>query len=296
MVERLVVLVETLIERMANVELALGSLQETKKHEQDDAPTGTALCGSLYRRGSLSGDLTILKNYTGVFTEHDLLVVTCDAMPSWQPSIEWARGEERSWVDDAVEVDHSVKRMNAVRRRCLALLEAEKDDPHNLEIICKDVGLDGELDMRTWWFRTAVMKEVPEVRDLVGNCVFLKFHSGMAGSIEEVVRVVDRIFDLCTENISPMVSVEIPRTPTIEVQIIDWSLTELAAAKAFKSLGERELKDLWNNTRAERRERIKTTAKCWTDQRHHMTPDQRLVDDLESFVSYELLMDLLENA
>jgi hypothetical protein len=218
-------------------------------------------------------------------------------MPFWWHSFEWARGEERSWVDDAVEAVIGVEKAKAVRGRCLALLEAEEDDPDNLVMPCRDVGLDDDWDVRTWWFRTAVMHLVPDVKDLVGNYVLLRFDEASAGSIEAVVHVVDRIFDLCWENGPPDIEVRVQRAPTIEVQILPWSLTELAATKMGNEFDrKRDLKKLWDGMTVERRKELKTETRHWTARRLRMTPDQRLVDDRESFVSYDLLMDLVANA
>jgi hypothetical protein len=150
--ERLVAAVEALVERLTGVELTLGELKESRKHDQDYAPSGRELCGALYRRGSRKGELKIFKNYGGRFGEHHLLAVTCEeTMPCWWHSFEWARGEERSWVDDAVEAVIGVEKAKAVRGRCLALLEAEAEegDPDILEMCCRDVGLDCDLDVRT---------------------------------------------------------------------------------------------------------------------------------------------------
>jgi hypothetical protein len=136
------------------------------------------------------------------------------------------------------------------------------------------------------------MHKVPEVRDLVGEYVLLQFDEASSGSVEAIVCIVDRIFDLCREAMSPAFEMPTPRPSTIEVQIIPWSLTELAAAKY---LG-RDMKELWAGMTADRREEIMITGKDWTARRRRMNPDQRLVDDRESFVGYDLLMELLANA
>ena len=206
-----------------------------------------------------------------------------------------ARGEERSWVDDAVEAVIGVEKAKAVRGRFLELLEAEKKDPDNLEVCCKDVGLDSGSDVLTWWFRTAVMHKVPEVRDLEGSYVLLQFDEASC-NIEAIVCVVDRLYDLCWEDGPPEIEARTRRAPMIEVQILPRSLTELAAAKSVKFLRARELKELWAGMTAKRREEIMITGKDWTALRRRMNPDQRLVDDRESFVRYDLLMELLANA
>jgi hypothetical protein len=292
--ERLVACFEMLVERLTDVELTLGALKESRKHEQEDAPSGTELSGALYRRGSRSGELTIYKNYKGRFEEHQLLAITCGGtIPSWWHSLEWACSEERSWVDDAVEAVIGAERAKAVRGRCLALLEARKNDADKKYhvIHCKDVGLDGGSDVHTWWFRTAVMHTVPEVRDLVDEYILLQFDEASSGSIEAIVRVVDRIFDLCA---APTFEAPFRRAPSMEVYILPPSLTELAAAKYHR--GAQDLKELWASLTAERREEIITTEKDWTARRCRMIYDERRIDDLENFVSHHLLRELLANA
>ena len=287
MLERLVAAVQALADRLADVELALATMQETKKYEQEKAPTGTELCGSLYRRGSRPGELTIVKNYDGPCGDDALLAVTCDDhFPCWWHSVEWARGEVRTWVDDAVEAVIGVERAKAVRARCLELLEAEEEDPDNLEICCMDLGLDSTSDLMVWWLRTAVAHRVPEVRDLGPNYLLLRPLADVG--IEMVVRVVDLIFDLCAE----------PRTPVLEVHILPEALTDLAGAKECtrsRSEGD-DPKKLWAGMTPERREKLKTEARHWTARRDRMTPDQRRVDDRDSFVKYDLLMAVVANA
>jgi hypothetical protein len=125
---------------------------------------------------------------------------------------------------------------------------------------------------------------VPEVRDLGPKYLLL----ASSGGIEMVVRVVDLIFDLCAE----------PRPPTLEVHILPESLKELAGAKELtRSCSEGDdPKKLWAGMTPERREELMTMERHWTVRRHRMTPDQRRVDDRESFLSYDLIRAIVANA
>lgn len=81
---------EMLVERLTNIEQSNDVLKEIKKVEQENAPSGSELCGLLYRRGSMGKELTIFKNYSGRLESGSLLSVTLgDDWNGWNGWTDW---------------------------------------------------------------------------------------------------------------------------------------------------------------------------------------------------------------
>jgi hypothetical protein len=284
-----VLVFEMLVERMTNVEQSIEVMKEIKKVEQRNAPSGSELCGSLYRRGSLGKELTILKNYSGRLEPGSLLAVTLgDDWNDWNGWTDWwtctpgwSRGQERSWVDVAVEAEIGLAQATAVRCRCRELMEAAADTP---KLLSGDVGmvgrgaLDAREELRHAWFRTAVMNRVPGVRDIAGGYILLD-----GFDIETNVMIVDRIFDLCG----------MKKTALMTLQIMPSAMTEISGA-LFKE-EEADLIDLLSHMTETRRTEIKRHVEEWTERRSHMTPEQIEVDDNENLSVHSCIVGILNS-
>ena len=310
--ERVASAFEMLVERMTNMEQSLGALMELQRYEQDGMPQGTVLCGCLYRPGSLAGELTIRKEYGGSLPcgDSSLVVATVGDVYLggfwWRHTLEWSRGEARTWVDDAVEAEIGVEAAAAVRGRCRGVLEAaaegrpeegHPDEGHPdvsdtfIRILCGDVGMvgrgapDPREDLRHAWFRTAIVRAVPGVLDMAGDYVLVRAGTGVASA----VALVDRAFDRCGE----------PRTPEMTLRLLDPVLTELAGFLAVSSEDETDpqdvadLKERFDALPEERRHCVLCHLASWRARRTHMTPEQVDLDDRASFLSFQMLETLL---
>jgi hypothetical protein len=220
----------------------------------------------------------------------------------WRPTLEWSRGEARTWVDDAVEAEIGVEAAAAVRDRCRVVEAAaegypEASDASFTRILCGDVGMvgpgapDPREDLRHAWFRTAIVRAVPGVLDMAGDYVLVRADTGTGTGIASAVALVDRAFERCGE----------PRTPEMTLRLLDPVLTELASFLAVSSEDENDpedvadLKERFDALPEERRHCVLRLLATWRDRRAHMTPEQVDLDDRASFLRFQLLETLLIN-
>jgi hypothetical protein len=288
---------------------SLGTLIELKKYEAEGTPIGTELCGSLYRPGAPSRELRIEKEYGGR-NRSGTIAVTCSFdLPLFWMTPEWCHDPtfSKSWIDEEVVAEVGMELATAVRARVLAASDPEELEEYGAMGNCADVGYvvpdrddprsdavfggggrgvhrateGGHAPIESGWFRTAVMRRVPEVLDMCGTYVLVDVESAVAEPIEIAVRVVDRIFDLCGEK----------RPHSLTLQLLKPALRDVAMAYARIDGADEAL---WGRQTESVRTWILRTAREWRAERARMTAKQRLEDDRENYVTYDHLSSMLK--